>query len=290
HRLDIATARSERYPHPGALPVVEPGADLTEDLARRDFTINAMALPLQGEVRLIDPHGGHADLTSEWLRVLHERSFLDDPTRAIRAARYAARFGFELEPHTAELLSKANLGKVSANRRDAELLRLAGEAEAVRAFELIEEWKVVTLCDDGADIAARVDALLAKEPWRGFAPRDRALFAAALEPRGGEEALAKRDPKPPSEAVALAEGFSPIDLLIARALGAEWLDEYVGKWRKVELAIDGSDLIAAGVSEGPAVGRGLREALRRKLDGQVEGREAELQAALAAAGGDDGVA
>ena len=96
---------AETYPHPGALPeVVVPAATSRRTSARRDFTINAMAIPLDGEARLIDPPGGRRDLESGLLRVLHERSFEDDPTRAIRAARYAARFGFELEPETERLL------------------------------------------------------------------------------------------------------------------------------------------------------------------------------------------
>ena len=118
HEVDIAGARSEIYPRPGALPVVEPGADLAADLRRRDFTINAMAIPLRGEPRLIDPHGGEADLATRRLRVLHDGSFADDPTRALRAARYATRFGFELESHTAELIRETDLGTVSADRRE----------------------------------------------------------------------------------------------------------------------------------------------------------------------------
>ena len=76
----------------------------------------------------------------------------------------------------------------------------------------------------------------------------------------------------------------------ARALGAEWLDRYVGEWRDVSLEIDGSDLIEAGLSQGPALGRGLKEALRRKLDGEVSGRGQELAIALQAARSNDGVA
>ena len=72
--------------------------------------------------------------------------------------------------------------------------------------------------------------------------------------------------------------------LLARALGGAWLDDYIAEWRSVRLEIDGDDLIAAGVPEGPAVGRGLDAALRAKLDGDVEGREGELATALAAAG------
>lgn len=284
HELDIATARSESYPHPGALPEVEPAADIEADLGRRDFTVNAMAIPLQGEPRLLDPHGGRADLAAGLLRVLHDRSFEDDPTRAIRAARYAARFGYEPEPRTAELLRQADLDTVSADRRDAELLRLAGEDEAPRAFALLAEWGLLPLADRAGELLPGVAELLAAEPWAALdIPRDRALFAAALEPLSDEPQLAERAPSAPSEAVALAAGHSLLKLLLARALGAEWLDRYVEEWRGVELEIDGGDLLAAGVAEGPAVGRGLEAALRRKLDGELDGHDEELAVALEAA-------
>ncbi len=290
HDVDIAAARSESYPRPGALPVVEPAEQVEADLARRDFTINAMAIPLRGEPRLIDPCGGRADLDAGLLRVLHLRSFEDDPTRALRAARYAARFGFELEPKTAALLRNADLSTVSADRREAELLRLAGEADAPRAFALLAEWGLIELREDGAALAARVAELLESVPWSDLAPRDRALLAAAFGPRGGEGELVEADPPRPSEAVDLAGRHDPIELVLARALGAEWLDRYISEWRDVALEIDGEALIAAGVPQGPAVGRGLREALRRKLDGEIVDREQELEVALSVARSGDGVA
>ena len=290
HEVDIASARAESYPHPGALPVVEPAEHVEADLARRDFTINAMAIPLRGEPRLIDPHGGREDLEAGLLRVLHPRSFEDDPTRAIRAARYAARFGFELEAGTAELLRAADLGTVSGDRREAELLRLAAEDEAPRAFALLAEWGLVELRPGGAELASRAAELLGSEPWSGVAPPARCLLAAALGPPGGEEVLALALPERPSEGVELAASHDPVELVLARALGAEWLDRYLAEWREVSLEIDGSDLMAAGLPQGPALGRGLQEALRRKLDGEVSGREQELATALEAAGGDDGVA
>jgi tRNA nucleotidyltransferase (CCA-adding enzyme) len=290
HEVDIAAARSETYPHPGALPVVEPAGGIEADLARRDFTINAMAIPLGDEPRLIDPHGGRADLGAGLIRVLHPGSFRDDPTRALRAARYAARFGFGLESETAALMREADLSTVSADRREAELLSLAGEEEAPRGFALLAEWGLVELRDGGAELTARVVDLLASEPWRDVAPRDRALLRAALGPVGGEPALAEARPERPSEAVKLAAGRDPVELVLARVLGAEWLDRYLGEWRGVSLEIDGEDLIAAGVPQGPAIGRGLREALRRKLDGELSGREEELAMAIEAAGGGDGVA
>jgi tRNA nucleotidyltransferase (CCA-adding enzyme) len=283
HEVDVAAARAETYPHPGALPEVEPAGDVETDLGRRDFTINAMAIPLRGEPRLIDPHDGRADLEAGLLRVLHAGSFADDPTRALRAARYAARFGFELEPGTAELLRGANLETVSADRRRADLLRLAAEPEAARGFELLAEWGLVELRPDGIELAARVGELLADPPWKEVAPCDRAVLVAALGPPASEEELAAATPERPSAAVELARGRDPVELVLARALGAEWLDRYLLEWRSVKLDIDGDDLVAAGIPQGPAVGRGLAEALRRKLDGEIAGREAELEVALSAA-------
>lgn len=285
HEVDIASARTEAYPRPGALPIVGPARHLEADLARRDFTVNAMAIPLHGAPRLIDPHGGQADLAAKQLRVLHRGSFADDPTRAIRAARYAARFGFGLEPGTEELLRQTDLGTVSADRREAELLRLAGEARAPRAFEMLAEWGLAELRKGGVELAEAVGELLEAPPWRGEAPRERALCAAALGPVGAEARLALEAPQRPSEAVALAVKHDPIELVLARALGAEWLDTYMAEWRAVRLAIDGEDLIAAGVPQGPDLGRGLKEALRAKLDGEADGREQELAVALTVAKG-----
>jgi tRNA nucleotidyltransferase/poly(A) polymerase len=290
HQIDIAGARSESYPQPGALPVVEPGADLAADLQRRDFTINAMAIPLWGEPRLIDPHGGQADLATRQLRVLHDDSFVDDPTRALRAARYAARFGFELEEHTAQLIREADLGTVSADRREAELLRLAAEENADKGFALLDEWGLLELRPQGIELATKTAELLDSDPWRDAAPRGRAVLAAALGPPRGEVPLAEAKPERPSQAVALAARHDEIELVLARALGAEWLDRYVEQWRDVALEIDGSDLIEAGLDQGPALGRGLEEALRRKLDGKISGRDEELAVALDAARSSDGVA
>lgn len=283
HEVDIATARAESYPHPGALPEVEPTAGIAADLARRDFTINAMAIPLRRDPELIDPHRGLRDLEAGLLRILHPHSFEDDPTRALRAARYAARFGFELEPETAELLSQADLSTVSADRTEAELRRLAGEAEAVRGFALLAEWGLVEPHEDGLELASRVAGLLGEPPWKEITPRDRAVLAAVLGRWGGAEELAAADPERPSEGARLGREASPIELVIARAMGAEWLERYIEAWRGVKLEIDGDDLIAAGVPQGPQIGRGLDEALRRKLDGQVVARDEELAVALEAA-------
>jgi tRNA nucleotidyltransferase (CCA-adding enzyme) len=285
HEVDIATARTETYPQPGSLPVVAAAEDLEADLGRRDFTINAMAIPLNGEARLIDPHGGEADLKQGLLRVLHPRSFEDDPTRAIRAARYAARFNFSLEPETERLLRAADLCSVSADRRRAEQKRLAGEASAHRGYELLGEWDLIELREGGLDLMLAVGELLEREHWSEFVPREEALISAALGPPGGEELLASMWPPNPGEGVEVAEKRDPVELALARAMGADWIEHYLTAWRKVELKIDGNDLIAAGVPEGPAVGRGLRAARRGRLEGEILSREQELATALEAARG-----
>jgi tRNA nucleotidyltransferase (CCA-adding enzyme) len=285
HEVDIATARAESYPHPGALPEVEPTAGIAADLARRDFTINAMAIPLRRDPELIDPHRGREDLEAGLLRVLHARSFEDDPTRALRAARYAARFGLELEPDTAELLCQTDLSTVSVDRRDAELLRLAGENEAVRGFGLLAEWGLMEIAQNELDLASSVKGLLTEAPWTDVARHDRAVLAAVRGQWSNATKLAAERPERPSDAVRMARGEDPVVLILARALGATWLDRYLSDWGQVGLEIDGEDLIAAGIPQGPQVGQGLAEALRRKLDGELSGRDAELVVALEAARG-----
>jgi tRNA nucleotidyltransferase (CCA-adding enzyme) len=283
HELDIATARRESYPHPGALPVVSPAEAIEADLDRRDFTINAMAIPLGDEPRLVDPRNGREDLERGLLRVLHERSFEDDPTRAIRAARYASRYGFTLEPETDRLLRQADLASVSADRRRAELERLAAEPTGVVGLGLLAGWGVIDLREGGVELMRSVEDLLRAPHWAELVPREQALIAAALGPEGAEKVLASMWAPKPGEGVEVAERRDPVELIIARAMGASWLDQYLTIWRDVALEIDGDDLIAKGVPQGPAIGQGLRAARLAKLEGEVSGQDEELAAALAAA-------
>ena len=133
--LDFVTARKESYPSPGALPVVEAGS-LEDDLARRDFTMNALAAPIDkaGFGKLIDRHGGMADIAAGLVRVLHPGSFEDDPTRIFRAVKYAERLGFKIERDTLELMLRAvrdgALGTLSTERAVRELLAIMEEPRA----------------------------------------------------------------------------------------------------------------------------------------------------------------
>lgn len=143
-RIDIAQRRKESYPEPGALPEVEPG-DLQADLARRDFTLNAIALTLSGEDagRLHTVEHGLEDLEAGRLRVLHDRSFLDDPTRLLRLARYSGRLGFEVELTTAELARRAladdALDTVSSARIGAELWLAVSEQTPLSSLAALEK-------------------------------------------------------------------------------------------------------------------------------------------------------
>ncbi len=144
-RVDIARARTETYPRPGALPVVRP-ATLALDLGRRDFSINAMAVRLtpKGAGPLIDFHEGAADLKARLVRVLHKESFSDDPTRLYRAARYAGRLGFRLDPETralAEAAVRARLpARLSRERFRQELIRILEEKDPLPALKLLKAW------------------------------------------------------------------------------------------------------------------------------------------------------
>lgn len=136
--LDLISARSETYAYPAALPTVTLGT-LADDLRRRDFTINAMAVRLDGEHfgELIDPLGGCADLERGLVRVLHPRSFVDDPTRLFRLVRYAERYGFRFEPETESLIPAALpfVDKLSPERLRHELDLIFEEEDAVPMME-----------------------------------------------------------------------------------------------------------------------------------------------------------
>jgi tRNA nucleotidyltransferase (CCA-adding enzyme) len=286
-KIDVAQTRAESYPRPGALPEVRP-ASIGDDLARRDFTVNAMAVPLSGgERELIDPHGGLDDLKAGLLRVLHDSSFVDDPTRALRAARYAARFGFELEPGTAALLRDTDLSTASEDRVDNELRRIAAEEDPAEALALIVDWGLMPNLDPQApERVADVARLASAQPWSEWVDRELAVMLAIVRPLPQIRELAAATPERPSETVRLAGTWDPAQLLVARALGAEWLDRYASDWRRVQLEITGDDLLEQGIPEGPAIGRGLEAALSGKLDGEISGRAEELGIALAAARGE----
>ncbi len=310
--VDLARARAETYARPGALPEVR-AAPLAQDLARRDFTANAIAVSLDadrlGEITAVP--GALADLAVGRLRVLHPASFADDPTRLLRLVRYAARLGFAPDPATEALAVEAvrsgALKTVSPARVGAEYRLLLAESDAVDALDwasrlglvaaLDLEWRwdrgeseraLALLPPDG-----RADLLLAGALARGATPgrlaarldalelergdRDRILatagadaLVAPLDRAGRPSALRAVVAGAPVEAIALAGARG------AAAAARRWLAEL----RHVGLDIGGEDLRAAGVPQGPAIGRGLAAALDRRLDGEAPDRDAQLTVAL----------
>jgi tRNA nucleotidyltransferase (CCA-adding enzyme) len=168
-KIDIASTRRESYATPAALPNVEPSS-LQEDLYRRDFTINAMAIQLNTGTfgRLHDPFGGRQDLQSKTLRVLHEHSFRDDPTRIFRAIRFMQRFGFELEPATRRLLREASarnlISRVSGHRLRNEMLLLFGERHPDYAIEHLVRLKLLRFVHPRLRYTEKIKRLMASIP------------------------------------------------------------------------------------------------------------------------------
>ena len=146
-KVDIATARRESYPEPGLLPEVEP-ASLHEDLLRRDFTINSMAIRLgpTGYGTFIDQHGGCRDLRAGIIRVLHEGSFRDDPTRILRAIRFRARLRYTLDVSTVDLLVQSvesgMLDEVSRQRIREEIVAILTEDDAANSLDTLSDMGV----------------------------------------------------------------------------------------------------------------------------------------------------
>jgi tRNA nucleotidyltransferase (CCA-adding enzyme) len=306
---DVARARAETYARPGALPDPRP-AGLDADLKRRDFTVNTFALSLAGADagRLRAVPEASDDLAARRLRVLHDASFTDDPTRLLRLARYRGRLGFAVEPGTAALARAATaagaLDTVSGPRIGAEIRHALADPEDLDVFAAMHELGLDEAVAPGFglrdDRAERALALLAANGRRdvvilaaalarvaepralldrlGFTAADRdAVLAATGAPAAAERARAARRPSQVADAFA-----TPEQAALAGALGADdaarsWLEEL----RHVRLAVDGHDLRDAGVPEGPAIGAALRRVRARRLDGELPpGRDAELAAAL----------
>jgi tRNA nucleotidyltransferase (CCA-adding enzyme) len=316
--FDLATTRRETYHERGALPRVE-AASLDEDLVRRDFAINAMAVGLSGDDlgHLYDPCGGIADLEERVVRVLHDGSFIDDPTRLLRAVRYEVRLGFRMDRRTEDLARSAAAGgalrTVSGARVRDELMDLLSEPEAPAGVERMHELgldrALHPALDADPELAASASlgaaAIGADRPLATLAAlcsaapqrldswlsdlhltseeRDAVARAARVAPRLAAE-LRDREHQP-SELRALLGREPLLSLALALAMQApsEPILQWVNNLRSVRLEITGDDLLAAGVPEGPALGRALDETLDRKLDGFVSGREEELEAALAVA-------
>ncbi|MBF8283358.1 MAG: hypothetical protein HW378_2273 [Anaerolineales bacterium] len=303
--IDFATARTETYPQPAALPVVTPSASIAADLHRRDFTINAMALRVDGAHfgELLDPHGGQSDLAARAVRVLHPGSFVDDPTRLFRAVRYEQRLGFTIASGTLALIPGAwdALAALTGDRVRHEfelifrephvvamLARLAGldilpyvhpalrwgEREAARAAIIPElpvaDWRLASPLEPDALYFALMLGAASPVEVTGALTR---LNTNGVVSRAVIEGIHLRVAwTRPSEAVAILGELSELGVVVAYVLheGARAaLNDYLARWRFVRAETIGDDLIARGLTPGPQFKRLLWELRAARLDGVI---------------------
>ena len=310
YQIDFATARHERYPRPGALPRVTPST-LRDDLLRRDFTIHAMAFALEGPAagQIIDPTAGGQDLADRLIRILHDRSFIDDPTRILRAARYASRLRFTLEPHTLALALRdaPALATVSGARIRGELERMLAEAHPAAAFTAAVELGALHAITPGFRIDPSAGE--AFHHWRTAMPEAErpqvgwAILGAGLSPVVAA-ALARRLSLPKRDAAALtgaatlagnavlasaspshvARAVESASLAAVRGAALTAPDEairrslrhYLEESRSVRPLLSSADLLASGVPRGPALSAIATLLLDARRDGLATTREDEL--------------
>ena len=320
--VDLVTARLETYQKPGALPSVSPGS-IRDDLSRRDFTINALAVELgSGHYgRLLDIYSGKEDLRRKYIRVLHEKSFIDDATRIWRALRYEQRLDFQLERETRRWLERdlSYLESVSGDRirhelelaleeeNPGKLLRRAGELGVLAKihpslqvdgglagmFEQARRCNVAGVTPAGLYLALLVYSLNRPETEQLIAYlRPRKVTARTLR-----DTLLLKDKLdiladeglPDSRLYALLRGFSNT-AVAAGALAADSapvsrrLEHYLGKLRSVKPVLGGEDLKKMGVTHGPAIREILSTLLDARLDGKVTTRQQEEALARRLAG------
>jgi tRNA nucleotidyltransferase (CCA-adding enzyme) len=310
---DLATARSETYARPGALPTVKPGT-IGDDLARRDFTVNAMAIELNprhyGE--LIDPNGGAQDIKKKVVRVLYNKSFTDDATRIWRALRYEQRLGFQIEPDTRLLIERDidMLETISGDRIRHELELVLKEELPEKALQRAHELGVLAKLQSSlkADDWLAETFALAREKCLPDAPHLQlylALLCYRLTANETEPLMTYlRLPKAtaqvlrdtlaikakmkelstlgqaPSVIYDLLHGYGMTSLM-ASSLGAgsetvaEHIELYLNVLRHINPTLTGEDLIKLGVPKGPKIKEVLQRLREARLDGKIDIRKEE---------------
>lgn len=315
-KIDLAMARKERYPRPGALPEVS-GGSLEDDLFRRDFSINAMAIELSPVSfgRLLDPVGGRADLAAGLIRVLHPQSFRDDPTRLLRAVRLAHRMNFALAADTESCWRQAVKGRywrlVSPARLGREIRLLFAENDWVGLVRRLEAgnlfWplfavrlttaKTAALKRAGAAMAyfagqgLTVDRLaLAAMTIGGKAPQwlDKKVDSLLAAAGAAAKTLVLPDPGPRQLYLALNElpptALAYLWIICQNDREQEKLRDYSEKLRHVAPVLDTAAIIELA-GRGPQIKTIRRELLYARLEGRLATREEELALVKALAKG-----
>ena len=311
--IDIATARSETYAMPGALPQVTPST-ITGDLFRRDFTVNAMAICLSKRRRgeLVDPHNGQDDLERRLIRILHERSFTDDATRIWRGLRYEQRLGFRLEETTLKMLRRdiPMLDAISADRIRYEVECILKEGFPEKALRRADELQALPRLHPALTADAWLEEKFA-EARRLSSPRPPSvrLYLALLAYRLSDEEIEGliahiRPPRPLAltlrDTIALKSRLNALanpeiapsriyhilhrrcpQAVAANLLAGEppaarqHLRSFLDRSRHLKPALTGDDLKTLGITSGPDIGAVLQELHDARLDGKIATREDE---------------
>jgi tRNA nucleotidyltransferase (CCA-adding enzyme) len=311
-RVDLAQARAETYSRPGALPAVR-AASIDEDLHRRDFTVNAMALRLTppSAGQLLDPHGGKGDLERRLIRGLHDASFRDDATRMLRAVRYEVRLGFRLEEETERLLRRdlSYLETISGARLRAEIVAMFFEERTSETLARCEELNILGALHRCLRFDKTAESALARAQEERPAPWDEvclcllcwhcdqqdveSMVRRLALPRRYERALLdvvrlrerlpelRQPDAPPSRIADLLDALTPapvwaLALRADDALAAERARRFLSEWRYVKSFLGASALRRLGVPAGPELGILLRRLRAARLDGLTHNREDEL--------------
>jgi tRNA nucleotidyltransferase (CCA-adding enzyme) len=323
--VDVATTRTEFYDHPAALPRVE-HASIRQDLFRRDFTINAMAISLSGKDfgTVIDFFGGFRDLRDGVIRVLHNLSFIEDPTRIFRAVRYENRYSFRMDEQTKSFAKSCVdmhlVGDLSSVRLRDELVALLGEGDIAwtlgRLFELGVAREAHPKLATGAKTVAlvkKLDALVAEMRLQDEVITWRLRLAAVTRNMTHDELymwlerlkLKRADNQAVTAAVVIGPLLAsrlakpemrdwdiykalrriPLEAVVFGLAALEpgivetRLRRYLVDIRRRTLDVKGDDLLSMGMKKGPAVGRILERLKELRVEGVINGREAELEAA-----------
>jgi len=286
--VDLASAREEEYPRPGALPKVRPST-LNRDLSRRDFTVNAMAYRISPlpEI-LLDPFGGLVDLEARMLRPLHPLSFIEDPSRIMRGIRIAARLGFDFHPEARRQMSallRSSPSPAAASRLRHELMLALAEPSPVRVLQMAERYGMLRALYGlslGGGIGEALERLDAMKPERALPPE--AYLYILLYAAPNPEAIVERFGwpqrflaylqllrEPPERPETLREAGEALSLAFVTLYPerAEWV------WKPTR-RLRGRDLLELGMRPGPEVGRILRAVEKARSSGEVRSYEEEL--------------
>jgi len=315
--LDIATARREIYARPGALPTVSPGT-LEDDLLRRDFSINAMAVSLASNNygELIDPYHGKDDLERQLIRILHPKSFSDDATRILRAIRYEQRLGFELETQTGELLERdvPMLDTISGDRIRHELELILKEKYPERIIKRLGELGILQrinpFLEGNGWITEKFERVRQRSKPPYLPTSYFCLLIYRLSQKNGENLILRLNmpkklaraiqhtlrlkaqlsllDKPslkPSEIYYLLHEYHLLAIqtnAIASKPGAacSYLELFLDKLRYVKTLLNGEELQHLGIPAGPKLGEILKILHKARLDGEVKTKSEEEKLAL----------